>query len=183
MQSVVTWCQVHSFWFNIILVLIGVFVSIYGQEVKQFMHSWPRTRKTFRSFRYHTAKSHLELLKAIHGNPYQICLYFFRNAVEVALSAVVLTALAAVMYGGYFHHLPPLYALAAIASGVVMGKLLQMYVAFLHLYNYERTVRRFEQQIQEYVKKEARVIFRFTTPGEDHGINLADIFVKRPGKK
>lgn len=152
MHTVITWCRNQPVWFAIILFVLTIPLSLYAAELKHFLHSWPRTKKTLRRFSYNRAQSKLKLLKALHQDSYRLNLYVYGSLLYVFRFSVYLYTGVILVSLIFTRHFPTWLSLWGTASGILMGRLLDLSDVFKDLEKYERAVTRLEREIARFAE-------------------------------
>jgi hypothetical protein len=156
-QPLTDWLKDHPFLYPFILFLIGVAVSIYSQNVKRFLHDWPRTKEKKRQVQRNAVTRRLELLKLLHNNSYELIVYLGGRSVLMVYSlmfiGIVIGTAKALNLGVQNHKWAALAGvLAGILSGEFTGALRELHEIFRQLKSYEQSVTQLEQTLSKLEK-------------------------------
>ena len=80
------WLWAHPLLYSSVLALLSALVSIYSQEIKRFLHNWPRTAARMRQSVERDLTDEISLLRRLHNNNYELTLYLSRSFTTVVLS-------------------------------------------------------------------------------------------------
>jgi len=106
MNWVIEWLRIHPVAYPAILFVLACLVSIYGPNIKRFIHEWPRAGSTLRSMARNSIANRLSLLKDLQpGNTYSLVFYlasqFVSSVVNATVLAVGLSIVAAVLHKNF----------------------------------------------------------------------------------
>jgi hypothetical protein len=93
------WLWGHPLLYGFILFALSLLGSIYSQEIRAFLHSWPRTKEHRRRVKQTELSSRIELLKKLHNDSYQLLLFLAGRIAGDCFKALVLVILMLVASG------------------------------------------------------------------------------------
>ena len=100
LQTVIDWAHQHPTALTLILFLVSCAISIYGREVRGFLHNWPRTSKAIDTVSYRMAQHDLAEIESLHKNTYNVLLYslslFVAGSKRIVIVVGILYTLSAV---------------------------------------------------------------------------------------
>jgi len=152
-QATSHWIENHQIAFTLILTAISILIGLYQQEVRRFLHEWPRTRKAIRIFRVNTAKNQLELLSPINGNAYNLNLWVLGKIVGTAQALLLWNTFFALGTAAATHKLPTGPTFFGVTGGILISEAIQFSRVIWQLHAYEYTSNKLKQKI---AKKELK---------------------------
>lgn len=81
-NSLKDWLWHHQLLYPFILFTLAAVVSIYSQDIKSFLHRWPRTKEHARRAKENQLGNRIQLLRALHNDSYQLLLYLSRRVIH-----------------------------------------------------------------------------------------------------
>jgi hypothetical protein len=151
-QLVSDWTTAHPIAFTLILFVLGIIISIYSAEIKQFLHGW--TKRTWRQFNRRQAEQNLALLRRVHNNSYELQLYVLGSLAHFARQAVLWNFIALVIVLGFLHQ-PYTSSVWGIFGGFVIGWATRLEQLIIGLRNFDRNVAALQNEIRKYTDPEA----------------------------
>lgn len=129
--------------------IITVLLSIYGQDVKKFLHSWPRTKATLRAQRAEKYASDLNLVKSLHPDAYKTILYICWNLADIPLHSLYAVILISILDWLIQGRLITSTEILIVCGGVVVGKAIIVKRITTYLYNYDKYAKLWENKLKE----------------------------------
>lgn len=148
-HSSVTWLQGHPLSVSFILFGLATVISIYASDIKRFLHSWPRSRKTILAINRNKATHTLNLLKVVHNNPYQLLMYFIWNIVSVVVTAFYINA-GFIAVAWISTRKLTVVSIWPTMAGIALVRTFEVRNTLRQLYDYDASVKELEQTIRDY---------------------------------
>ncbi len=129
-------------------------ISLYGQEIKGFLHTWPI--RTLRSANLNVNRKQLRLLESLHNNTYNLLIYLALAVTSffgTVLSWFIFLNLANVIFSLHF---APLLMLAPALVGVGVGQSTKMNIVLRELCQYEKRTAELRDSIEFHENKVRR---------------------------
>lgn len=145
-QVVSNWITAHPIAVTFVLFAIGILVSLYSSEIKRFLHGW--TKRKWRDLNRKQAANTLALLRRVHNNSYEFLLYIFGRLAHLITQAVWMN-LALLAFAG-FTHASLGTSMWSIFGGLLIGWAYQLKELIKSLYNYEKSVKYWEDELAKY---------------------------------
>lgn len=149
LQTLTQWPSTHSVLFTIILFVFAALISIYSEDIKYFLHHWPRTKENARKGKEGFLKDYLSLLKRVHNDSYQLTLYLATRIIRMLLYGMIVALVIPLTIAG-FQHVPlaPTTYLGMCVGW--LGGMFQGLNKFLReLNHYDVTVANIEQALSQ----------------------------------
>lgn len=149
LQTVIDWAHQHPTALTLILFLVSCAISIYGREVRGFLHNWPRTSKAIDTVSYRMAQHDLAEIESLHKNTYNVLLYslslFVAGSKRIVIVVGILYTLSAVAKS-------PLSTTSVIglALGMFMGRISDLGHLVHRLIHYEESSAVLKKEIAKY---------------------------------
>jgi hypothetical protein len=145
MHLLTEWLKGHTLLYTFILFLISALFSLYSQDIRRFLHEWPRTKAKALKTRRDAAIRRLELLSLLYNNSYQLLLYFATQFVQMIFGWLIWAAILTVI---------ALFSKTQVSRGVVFGVFAGLFIGRLQeirgvlvqLTRYDRSVATLQQQ-------------------------------------
>jgi hypothetical protein len=148
LDTLTNWLNAHQLLVGVALgAFFSAFFSTYAQEVKQFLHSWPKTTEMRRQGRRNQATNRLELLKTLHNDSYHLLLYFGLKFFSLILWWLILAIVLGVI--GIIKHLEPrsfILLIGGMMVGVFMGKWQEVSGVLWQLTSFDESVEKLERK-------------------------------------
>jgi hypothetical protein len=154
LHTLKTWPTDHPLLYPFLLFLLGAMLSglfsVYAQEVKHFLHHWPRAKKRAFEVALNTAMYRLAILKRLHNDSYQVLLYFW-SKVDYILYEAFLNGL--LIYTVRIFPTGREYVSWWLFGGLVFGAVFSCWWearwVLRQLLKYEESVQKLERSITE----------------------------------
>ena len=153
MQTFITtsfgWFKEHPF--QVVFYVLALVVSIYGSDIKRYVHSRPgRVKEGYRQGAISAISSNIALLRRLHGNPYELLKYFISELVFVIVicNYVLIAVMAAQYYFTkrfYFSNF-----LILMFFSTVWGRARTVRMTLRQLDNYEMSLAQLEHELSRY---------------------------------
>jgi hypothetical protein len=147
--NIADWAHQHPTALTLILFVVSCTVSVYGKEIRNFFHNWPRTSKALDTVSYRTMQHDLAEIEALHKNTYNLLLYtlslFAAGSTRVVIVVAILYTLSSVANS-------PLSATSVIglALGMFMGRVSDLGRLVHRLIHYEESSALLKREIAKY---------------------------------
>ena len=142
------WCGEHTLLYPFLLFLASVLVSIYPQEIKRFLHEWPKTKATAHQAKRNILTKRLALLKTLHDNSYMLVFWLALNFVNYIFTCFIVVVVANIL-ALFGKARPSTEVVLYICAGVFMGRCNTMRATSVDLSSYDETVTKLEQRLEE----------------------------------
>lgn len=131
---------------SIIFFVLSCIVSLYATEIKLFLRNWPKDK--FRKATLNRVKSRLRLLNGIHGNSYELTLWFIWELVDIFIWTAIVNIITFLL--SFIIHPSNVPTFWSTATGVVIGRAFYMKDVLRQLYNYKASVQELLAQVVQY---------------------------------
>lgn len=149
MSTASHWAQGHPITFAIVLFAASALISLYSQEIKTFLRTWPTTK--MRASVLNDARHQLALLNNLHNNTYQLLLWFIWNIVQVVITALLGNILVFFIFLALeYPKFPTAASLGSSFIGIICGQAWRMKLVLRQLYDYDRSVQMLKKKIDDY---------------------------------
>jgi hypothetical protein len=146
MNSISHWVQIHPITFAVLLFVASALISLFSQEIKDFLRTWPKTKMAALALK--DLRNQLAVLNNLHNDSYQLTLWFVWGLVSVVITSLwanlIVVALFFIMD---YPRFPTTVSLGSTFSGVVIGQAFKMRQTMNQLYNYDRSVEDLKKRI------------------------------------
>jgi hypothetical protein len=148
LNTLTIWLKAHTLLYPFILFLLSALFSIYSKDIKQFLHSWPKTAQKARQFSQQAATTRLGLLKVLHNDSYQLLLYFGTQFVGLFFEWLFLVFIPFGVIGIVTKKPVELGTYIAMMGGVFMGVCQEVRGVLVQLRRYDQSVTKLQEEIE-----------------------------------
>lgn len=148
LHTLTEWLKSHTLLYTFVLFLLSAFLSIYSQEIKRFLHSWPRTAEAARRHTLQNVTYQLALLKTLHNDSYRLLLYFadkFTTLIFEWLGLMIILTVIGIVRKARLE--PGIYF--GLMAGSFIGTVQDVRGMLVRLARYDESVAKLQQQISE----------------------------------
>jgi hypothetical protein len=157
MNTVKDWLLHHPLLYPFILCVFAAFVSIYSQDIKSFLHHWPRAKESVRWFSQDKASRRLRLLEVLHNNSYQLLLYFATKFIQGVILWVIVAATFTIIGLITKSKTAGLQALVGICGGIFFATCQEVRGVLVQLISYDQSVAKLKERLSK-LEKEGEVV-------------------------
>jgi hypothetical protein len=150
LHTITEWLKNHPVLYPFILFVFAAFVSIYSQEIKRFLHHWPKTAEHSRKSAQQFVTRQLALINALHNDSYHLLIYFADRFILLVIEGFVLMLIVFVI--GLVIKIHPKQSLiiwGSLMAGSLIGAVLEVRRVLKQLLNYDQSV----TDLQAYLTK------------------------------
>ena len=142
-HRLIDWVGNHQLLYTFILFLLAAALSIYAQDIRLFLHRWPRTK--VQEFNRNRISERLKLLRSINGSAYHLLFYFALQFLQMVLEFLLL-AVGYTIYSALGPGTARMTILIALFSGAFIGRCNSVREVMKQLSKYDQSVSALEQQ-------------------------------------
>jgi|SRR5579872_1178610 len=147
LNALKNWLWTHSLLYPFVLFALAAFVSIYSQDIKAFLHHWPRTKERWRKVKEKELIDRLALLKRLHNDSYQLLVYLTDQLIGLVFTCVI-TSLVLMIFNGIVHDTKNTVGeIKGVWVGIALGMGQNIKGVLKELSNYNSTVARLQQRL------------------------------------
>ena len=138
------WLSGHPLLYGFVLFLISCVVSLYSNEIKRFLHVWPKTKLS--EAHQSAVRQRLDLMKRLHKNPYNLIFYFAQEFISMIYEWLVLAVLFTIA-SSIWKQIPPA-SFIPFCIGALTGRCQRNRTMLNQLAHYEEIAPLLERQLQ-----------------------------------
>ncbi len=146
LDTLTNWLKAHTLLYTFILFLLSALFSIYSKDIKQFLHSWPKTTEKARQFSQQAATTRLRLLKMLHNDSYNLLLYFGTKFVNLIFQWLFL-AIALTVTGAIRRKQFEPGVFIGLMAGWFMGVCQEVRGVLVQLIRYDQSIAKLQEEI------------------------------------
>lgn len=144
-QTLKDWLWSHPLLYPFILFVIACAVSVYSQDIKRFLHNWPRTKERSRRFTENDLTKRIVLLMKLHNNSYQLLLFMVYKITNYVFTCI-LTSILVIGIGVITHEKSIRGSIFGVAFGLFVGVCFDLRTTVNQLYRYDEAVADLQKQ-------------------------------------
>jgi hypothetical protein len=146
-QALTGWLKSHTLLYPFVLFLLSALFSIYSQDIKKFLHEWPRVKRRAHQDALRAATDRIELLTRLHNNTYELILYFATYGENLVFKAFVYGALLTLLSLLPHGKLEPVPLYVGMMVGAVFGAWRDVRPVLMQLNRYEHSIAELKQKL------------------------------------
>lgn len=156
MHPVFKWPSNHPVVFTLILFGLSAFFSVYGSDVRRFLHSWPK--KKFNESNLKIIHNRIRLLESLHNDSYRLSLFFMWHVVDLFSRSLTYAAILAIL-SFFLPNQFPRFTLWAVIPSVLIGKVFMLKDVFNQLADFDKSMSNLTKSLppEESVKQAVQV--------------------------
>jgi|HubBroStandDraft_6_1064221.scaffolds.fasta_scaffold223624_2 hypothetical protein len=140
------WLNHHQLVLTISFFLISLVVSIYGQDIKRYLHEWPKTKEKVRQAKQRAAIQRVALLNQLHNNSYALLLYFAIQFIRLIFEWLALAIVFSLLIGFHVVTQRAVASFLGLLAGAFFGMCDKVRKLLAQLTNYDESVKELQQR-------------------------------------